>query len=416
MILITGLAIPLYAATGTIAADLMGVDIHGFISQGYLYTTENNFTNDSKNGTFAFNEVGLNFGKELTDDLRIGIQFFARDLGDIGNHELNIDWALADYRFSDLLGMRFGKIKIPHGLYNETRDVDLLRNPIFLPQSVYQEVSRDVYLALQGLGIYGYLDFKSLGGISYQAMYGIQEIDQSSKISEHLIGIYSDILTNENFEVDYKYAGSLVWSSPLSGLRIGVSLDNIKLAINSRFTRDIVLNLPPPPNGPGPLTLAEAGDPSTIDYNKYENWVLSAEYTWNDLILMAEFIQTNKEYDIYAFDEHELIENKLNGWYVGGAYRLTEWLELGGYYSQTRNEEPDMKRHPPAPDFYNELDDICVTTRFDFNEYVTLKLEAHRMQGAYGLSSWDNPSVSEPYYDNFKEEWNMYAVKLTAAF
>ena len=30
-------------------------------------------------------EVGLNFTKSLTEDLRVGVKLFARDLGPIGN-------------------------------------------------------------------------------------------------------------------------------------------------------------------------------------------------------------------------------------------------------------------------------------------------------------------------------------------
>ncbi len=406
-ILITGLVLPLFA-TGSLAAELAGVDIHGFISQGYLKTTNNNFTADSMKGTLAFNEVGINFGGDFSGGLRVGMQLFAREFGDIGKHEIKIDWALADYQFNELLGVRLGKIKIPHGLYNETRDVDSLRNPILLPQSVYQEVSRDIYLSLQGFGVYGYMDFNALGGISYQAMYGDQQIDQSNKVGEHLIGIYSDIIANDSFDVDYKYAGSLVWEAPLSGLRLGLSMDNAKLAINSRFTKDIV-----PPFGP-PNPLALEGDLSTIKYRKLQNWIMSGEFIWNDLIVMAEYIRTYKDYDIYAFNQHERIDNQLTGWYVGGAYRFFDWLELGGYYSQTRNDEPEMKQHPPAPDFYNELDDICATMRFDFNEYLTLKFEGHSLQGAYGLSSWDNPT--EVMYENFEKEWKIFAAKITAAF
>ena len=65
------------------SAELGGVDIHGFISQGFIMSdTYNYLTHNSKEGSFDYNEVGINFSKEMTDKLRLGIQLFARDLGD----------------------------------------------------------------------------------------------------------------------------------------------------------------------------------------------------------------------------------------------------------------------------------------------------------------------------------------------
>ena len=46
-------------------AELANIEIHGFISQGYLLSNENNYLADSKEGTFQFNEMGINFGKNL---------------------------------------------------------------------------------------------------------------------------------------------------------------------------------------------------------------------------------------------------------------------------------------------------------------------------------------------------------------
>ncbi len=62
-ILLTSLAFGLVAGN-CLAAELLGIDIHGFASQGYINTTEHNFFGDTKNGSLDFNEVGLNFGKE----------------------------------------------------------------------------------------------------------------------------------------------------------------------------------------------------------------------------------------------------------------------------------------------------------------------------------------------------------------
>jgi len=59
------------------------VDVHAFVSQGYMITTESNYIAHSRRGTFEFTEVGINFTKNISDDLRVGMQLFSRDLPDV---------------------------------------------------------------------------------------------------------------------------------------------------------------------------------------------------------------------------------------------------------------------------------------------------------------------------------------------
>ena len=61
-------------ATTLYAAEIEGVEIHGFISQGYIKSTkQNNFpVSDSGHGSFNFNDFGINFSKQITPALRLG--------------------------------------------------------------------------------------------------------------------------------------------------------------------------------------------------------------------------------------------------------------------------------------------------------------------------------------------------------
>jgi len=96
------------------------LQIHGFASQGVLKTSANNYLSpDSRRGTADFNEFGLNVSDRVTPDLTVGLQLFARDLGNQGNDTLTLDWAYGDYHWRDWLGLRAGKIRLPLGLYNE---------------------------------------------------------------------------------------------------------------------------------------------------------------------------------------------------------------------------------------------------------------------------------------------------------
>ncbi len=91
------------------------MQIHGFVSQGYIKTTRNNYLTDSarRQGSFDFTEVGINFTKQLNDKLRVGLQLFAHDLGPLGNYSPQFDWYYLDYHLFDWLGIRAGKTSCP---------------------------------------------------------------------------------------------------------------------------------------------------------------------------------------------------------------------------------------------------------------------------------------------------------------
>ncbi len=429
----------------SIAEEIIGMDVHGFISQGYLLSRENDFSVDNEDLSFVYSEVGLSFGKELTDDLRLGMQLFAKDFAEVSKNEVIFDWAYADYRFHEILGFRFGQMKFPHGLYNEFRDIDMLRTPIFLPDGVYQEVShdlyvndvflslqgissRDLYQSLQGIGLYGYIDLNVLGGLTYQAMYGRQDIESNSDISERQLDYVSKIapfmpiwsegnfVENKDVEVDYKYAGCLFWDTPLEGFRMGASLDNLKMSVSSVVSEDLAVDF----NG-FEIPLLDKGDSLKIKYNKIENWVYSIEYTRNNLLLMAEYLLANKEYEITseAFERNLLLDGAgadatSTGWYVGGAYRFAHWFEMSGYYSKS-NYDDDKSITNFSVNLFNGLDDICATLRFDISEFWILKLESHRFKSSY-LTYDSFRDALDKNNRAVEDEWYMYAAKMTVSF
>ena len=430
--------------TGAGAAELGDISIHGFISQGYIGTSDNNFMGNTEDGTFEFNEFGINFGKELNDNLRVGLQLFSRDLGNYGNNEVTLDWAYGDYHWKDWLGVRVGKIKTPHGLYNETRDVDMLRNWIFLPQSVYPEIERDAALALMGFGIYGNAYLGSFGTISYQALAGTQNIDANEALAQSLMGvfIFDPYVQAQEIDVDKKYALSLTYGTPLEGLRIGATLQYSEINLVSAFDY---------PAGEG--FYGEFGIIADPYGGKYlsdlesESYVVSAEYTWNNLLVVAEYSWSNRDLGIGTLNEYPLdIEIpdfstedpndtipwagytagtpttfKTEGWYVGATYRFTDWFELGSYYSEyypNRNDKdgttPDALGRYVDPQYRAWNKDICLTTRFDINEFWTVKLEGHMVEGVALLPLTENMDMDSQH--TFIEDWEMYAAKVTYSF
>ncbi|MCP4901786.1 MAG: hypothetical protein GY906_32890 [bacterium] len=76
--------------------------------------------------SFLLTNGGFNISPDLADDFRVGIQLYARRIGELGQGKIDIDWAFADYRIKPYVGIRAGKVKTPLGLYNDSQDMDFL--------------------------------------------------------------------------------------------------------------------------------------------------------------------------------------------------------------------------------------------------------------------------------------------------
>lgn len=406
-LMMIGLVFLAYSATAH-AAEMLGVDIHGFLSQGYLNTSQYDYHGKTEDGSFEFNEVGINFVADFYDDLLVGMQLFSRDFADVDDSELTLDWAYADYRFRDWLGFRGGKLKIPQGLYNETRDVDSLRTWIFLPSSVYSETTRTFNLSMYAAGIYGNLSLGKLGELSYQVLGGTQDLgDDNERLGYNMRATTINYTSVElkDLTVDWRYALSMIWYTPVDGLRFSGTYNRTKAS------------------GEATISLQDTGViNATTDYSGVHYMVGSIEYVWNNLLLVAEYIQCQTEREDKNDAGLEMLSGNVkqdrDGWYVGATYRFTDWLEIGGYYSESYNDMEDRNGESYDPAHRAWLKDICLTTMFDINDYFSIKLEGHHFNGTNGLFPLDNlPEEGEEWWGGDDgEDWTMIAAKATFTF
>src|SRR5580698_3796153 len=220
------------------------VQVHGFISQGYVYTSGNNWLslNSNGDGSAAYTDMGLNMSSPITDKLHVGAQVYDRNLGQLGQYHPQLDWAVADYRFTSWFGVRGGKVKTVLGLYNDTQDLDFLHTFALLPQSIYPTDLRDVNMAHSGGDIYGDIRLKdNLGTLSYTAFAGHR--------SDSIYDGYPLLLQSQEVYLKsqggLQYGADLRWKTPLKGLLIGIS----------RVNQDITAtgSSPDPANPTGPL-------------------------------------------------------------------------------------------------------------------------------------------------------------------
>jgi hypothetical protein len=352
------------------------VDVHAFVSQGFIKSTSHDYLVDSSSGSFEFSEAGINFTSQLTDRLSVGLQLFAYDLGSLGTFDVRADWFYLDYRLKDWFGIRAGRVKLVFGLYNDISDIDAARTPVLLPESIYPQSNRYFLLGVTGGEVYGFVNLNRAGALDYHIIGGAIPVELPSQIGEPEQA--------SNLDVPYLAAGRLMWETPLDGLRLGVTLAVLKVNENVVFAP-----MPPmstmPPLGIKDLEYAGVG---------------SIEYVGHDFLVAAEIgssrsVVTDNQPAVYPQGTTVSL-----GGYGMVDYRVARWLQPGVYYSV------DYPNRNVTSGSQNFQDDLSGTLRFDINNFWIVKLEAHYMHGTAALGP---TPMGDP-------NWGLFLLKTTAYF
>ena len=389
--------------------DLFGnegdpVNIHGFISQGYLQSTRNDIIQDSTDGTWQFNEFGLNFGYKPIDKLLISLQLMARDFGSVGNDEIMIDFAFADYSFRDELGIRAGKMKCLMGLYSETRDVDMLRTSVFLPASVYDELLRDTENYIQGVGIYGFLNTDSLGSVSYQAQAGTCNLTQNTSTVDYLETGMMDI-NSVNMDTSQSYA--LQYTDPSGMFRFGGTALFTQIDVDAvSGTTDLARV------GFGALGISP-GSPIIVKANGIEIYTASAEVIWRNIVLSGEIKNTKTNDLILYHEEKEIYRRQMNqiGYYGMLTYQFNDRIDAGVSYEEFYPYKNDRNGYHPEPGNQKEdhwMKKWAYSIKLSINPNWLIKYELQYIDGTAGLIYEENRFA--------KRYWFVNAAKLTYNF
>jgi len=373
------------------------VQVHGWLSQGFVYTDENNWlTMNTSSGSGAMTDMGLNFSTRITDHLRLGAQFYDRNLGQLGQWHPSLDWALADYRLHSWLGIRAGKVKTVLGLFNDTQDQDFLYTFALLPQGVYPTDLREATIAHLGADIYGRIPLKSSANLAYTVFAGHRH-DSIHSGYPYLISQYGAVFKSLG---GLQYGADLRCQMPAKGPLLGIS----------RLNEDT--------SGKGTAT-----DPITTDgtfpYSEYSraNWTnqFYGEYVIGRLRLDSEYRRYLRDQMIYSGTTENITD--VRAWYVSGGYTLTRNLRLGSYYSHytLRNEVKGAL----APYFPGKTDtslptnhiyDKVLTLCFDLKKFWNVKLEAHFING-YAFVSYPDGFYPQENPNGFKPNTNALVVR-----
>ena len=381
------------------------IQLNGFISQGYIYSTHNDFIPQaSEYGSFEFNEAGLTFSVDVSEKLRLGFQLLARDFGPIGNYRIFLDWGFADYRFAKAFGIRVGKIKAPLGFYNEVRDTDPLFPMVILPQSIYDEAFRPVFIAYNGIGFYGKLNIGA-GDLNYHLFSG--SVDHPSD-APYLMqirnavnrGIAQTGMSISPLEMDTQlfYGGRLIWNTPISGLRLGGSYAFLK----AKYHGSLSIPMSSPVEVFGSMKLKKF-------------FLLSGEWAIGNFTLTTEYMELPPLIHLDLFGQNILLtEETEQGWYIMGSYVFADRLTLYAFYDRFLSDKDDPEGNNTAllglENFFGWQKDMVIGARYDINFNWTVKVEYHFIDGV-AKSAVFFPSVL-----NATQKWNMLALKMSYNF
>jgi hypothetical protein len=364
--------------TGSLhAQSLADIEIHGFVTQGFLFSSHNNYlTMQSSSGSLQWTDGAVSVSDSLTDKLRVGIQLHMYQLGQLGGPNIQVDWASGDYRVNDHFGFRAGKVKTVMGLFNDSQDVDSVFLWILLPQSIYPIDNKSFFLSHVGGEVYGGLPLGSRAGkLRYDGYAGQATFDLTGGYVEQAADGGLVFTTAPGGKI---YGGNLRWESPLTGLTVGSSARVQAL------------------DGTAPAGSVHVA-PTFIstEYAQFEKgkFYCAGEYRrfpLNTIVTIGPAVIP--------------VPQDARSWYAMGSYRLWKKFQVGSYYSHYVNKALDTSL--PA----NYAKDWVVSGRYDFNSYFYGKIEGHFLHGT-GLGYYTSTNAN-----GLRPNSNMLAAKIGFSF
>jgi len=359
------------------------VYVHGFLTQGAFYTSENNYNGES-DGQFSFEqtEIGLNAFWQANEKIDFSAQILYRQAGAVESGDIRLDYGMMDINlFNNIdnqVGLRLGRIKNAIGLYNETRDVAFTTPSILLPQSIYLERSRSLFVSADGAHIYSKHQLAD-GWLSFDFGYGLMQND-NDEIQKLMFG---PIAQGELQAEDASFMGQIKYN---------IQSDKYIFALSYA---DLTLDYTP-----------GTYDPIAAGTARFSPYVLSAQYNGEKIGLTAEYYYSRnqfRDFGPYSPDYTPITTN----WYLQGSYRLTpKWQTILRYdvnYLNKDDKSGSVFEQIGLPAHMGFTKDWMIGLRWDISPSLMIRGEYHTINGTSWLSSADNKDrhATEQYWDLF---------------
>ncbi len=366
---------------------------HGFISQAFIITSDNNVFGDSGNGgSFGFTEVGLNVLFRPLPRLQLSAQALSRRAGEGNSGDPRVDFAFADYRLfsqeANQFGIRVGRLKNPIGFYNDTRDVPFTRPSILLPESIYFDRVRNLALSADSVQLYAEASQSDFGSVTIQFGVGRPIVDDDDT-ELALLGA----LRPGKLQPEAALIGRGVYETNNKKFRIALS----GLQLNIDYKPGQIDSL-----GRGSILFQPAY--LSMQYNE-ERWSLTSEYAL-------------RHFEFENFNNAFLDSLNFTGesFYLQGVYRINEQWETLLRYDVLYTDRKDRSGKKFASQFgvldYSRFaKDITTGVRWNVTTEFMLRGEYHYVNGTAWLSTLDNPVAT-----NTSQYWNLFSIQASYRF
>lgn len=373
-------------------ADLLkgNVQLHGFLTQGFFYSSDNNVYGHSDDSIAAgLTEIGLNLTYQPLDNLTFMAQGLYKRSGNVDRGSLKLDHALAELTLfnngDSQFGLRVGRVRSPFGLYNETRDVAFTHPTILLPMGLYFDRSRTIFLSADG----GQVFFKhndDYGQLHFRFFYGMPISDNNEAINSFLaLSARGTVTTKPSFVTQLRYDTndnntSLALSYSNTNLKYHASADDFLTSASFSVS---------------PLVISAR---QVID-----DLTLTAEYSlrWNQIARLGAAIAPRKF----------ISEN----YYIEASYRIMPALQATVRYDinyqDINDRQGDNAIKKGLPNHLAFSRSWVLGLQWNIDEAWMVRTDYYHNHGTSWLSQADNPNKKLTVQD-----WDIFALQLSYRF
>ncbi|MDH5377800.1 MAG: hypothetical protein OEX00_05730 [Gammaproteobacteria bacterium] len=357
---------------------------HGFLSQGYLATNENNLFGNTEAGSIDFRELGINASYRPYRRTRLAGQIISRTAGKSDTGEPDLDYLFVDYSAYSQntigLNLYLGRVKNPFGFHNESRDMIFTRPGIILPQSIYFDRVRDLALSSDGFQLSS--EYRLKGSyIDLRAGYVLPRLDSGTEVS----------LFRSDLPGDLKGKPLLV-----SRIQYSTTDERFKLAY-THFDFNAEFDFPD----------------DSVGEIRFVPQIVSVKYSVGILELLGEYARRTFYFKNFPLPEKQIGES----YYLQLQFLLSDSWKIVGrvdqFYADVNDRDGSefaQQKGFAVPAHSRFARDYSLGLIWSRGNWLAA-IEHHRVDGTGWLPVQDNLDLSKT-----ERQWNMWGVMLSMRF
>ena len=374
------------------------VYVNGFIGVGYIYESANNFIDSNKDENKLI-ESSLNITYEYNNNISFAGQIAYREFGEYFTDKApRVDYAEINYTNSFIKNseqsLSIGRIKIPSGVYNSSRDTPITRPSIIMPQSIYLDLFRNLWLSTDGIML----------SSSHQLLHGIIDINIGHgklQIDDNFSDVTLGFDTLGDWQAGRVTVADIRYNS--GDFLFGLSYNHVHPKYLS--TANDTLPIFPIGNNISPISNGEVNVSTYIAFIQYniERFEITSEYTYRDVV-------------VSGFTPTPPNSRPMEGYYAQLKYAVSPALNVIARYDQLYRFA-DSKDGVETligidPKWYNNSKTYSIGLNYNIDENWSIIADIHYIEG----SAWLPPFSYQVPESVEKKHWALAAFEIIYSF